>query len=486
MDVGRCRNRSGIRHQFSDLIDIKRVFGGQQMTQRVGHRILTFVSGQMQNLHVHFVSHFFGMSGPQRVPRQAKTAGRKHLFAVPVVRKRARFADQRIDDVPIVDGRQLLADQTRHRLNHVSVMRHRDVFGTDSQIHQLTDQPTGNRIRVRPHTYRAAAADPHVGHDVVRVQPGIRQSAQLSRVFEILLLPVVVGSTDQVFHEVHILFAALEVPAAAQHQCLINAILQVAVGRFDIAVLVGTPSVRAFRFAVVVTHQRRVSLGQLPATGMIPHGRRQRITAVPSGHTAEIPECLLDTCAQCLKRFRKTQRHTFHIAVRQHAVKEHVVKTLSGNPDAQIVAHSEVTGRETPGVMFLIEEHRLPRPVQTSPPIDATLQRATRRIRKLPAILLLQPFENRLRLEPRFRLQLLFHFRPDTFKRIHPRAIRPHRLLPLRRQPVPVAVFACRFLTHLRHPRRILQRPAQPQQPPQFLHPSVLDHRNLLENQELR
>jgi len=49
--------------QFPNAINVKSMFGGQQMSQCVGHGVLAFVSRQFQNLHVHFVGHFFRMSG---------------------------------------------------------------------------------------------------------------------------------------------------------------------------------------------------------------------------------------------------------------------------------------------------------------------------------------------------------------------------------------------------------------------------------------
>lgn len=59
MDVGRRRNTGRVRHKFTNALDIKRMFGRQQMPERVGHSVLTFVSRQLQNLHVHSVGHFF-------------------------------------------------------------------------------------------------------------------------------------------------------------------------------------------------------------------------------------------------------------------------------------------------------------------------------------------------------------------------------------------------------------------------------------------
>jgi hypothetical protein len=275
LDVGRCGNAGRVRNEFADAFDIDCVFGRKQMSQGIGHSVLTFLGGQLQNLHVHFVSHFFRMSGSQRVPRHTKTACREHFFAVPVVGERSRFSHQRIDDVSIIDRCQLLADQPRHRLNQVSVMSHRDLFGTDAKVDELVDQPTGNRVCVGSHVDRAAARNSHALDDVVSVKRLVRQSIQVRKIIKELLPPVVVGSFDEVFHEGDVLLAALKVPAVTQQQRLFNAILEVPIRGFDITVFVGTASVRAFRFAVVISHQGRITLREFFPAGVVSHGRSQ-------------------------------------------------------------------------------------------------------------------------------------------------------------------------------------------------------------------
>ena len=63
MNVGRRRNRGGVSHQRFDLFHVKRMFGGQQVPQSIVHGVLTFVSCQLQNLHIHFVRYFLCMTG---------------------------------------------------------------------------------------------------------------------------------------------------------------------------------------------------------------------------------------------------------------------------------------------------------------------------------------------------------------------------------------------------------------------------------------
>jgi len=387
--------------------------------------------------------------------------------------------------VTIIDSGQLLTDQSRHGLNEVSVMSHRDLFGPDAKVDELADQPTGNRVRVGAHTNGAAGTDFHTFLNVVCVEPFIGQAIQMSQVIKKVLPAVVIGPLHQIFHEVNVFFAAVKTPTATQQQRLFDTILEMAVGRFDVAVFIGTASVRAFCFAIVVTHQSRIPFGEFATTGVISHGRRQRITAMPFGHATEFPERFLNAGTERFKRLRKAQRHAFNVTERQHTVEERVFKSLPGDLHTKLVADREVTGRESPRMMFLAEENRLARTMQTSPFVHAPLKGATCGIRELIRVSLLHPFEQCLGFQLWLCFEPLLNFVPDAFEGIGPSAIRSPRLL-LRRQPVVVAVCSCRFLAHFRHPCRIGQSPAHPEQSPKFFDPSIRDHRNLHENQELQ
>jgi hypothetical protein len=142
MNVGRRRDAGRISHKLTNAFDVQCVFSRQQVSQRVGYCVLTLLSRQFQNLHVHLVSHFFRMSGAQGVPRHTKTARWKHFFAILIAGESTRFSHQRIDDVAIIDGRLILADNPWHRLNQMTMMRHRDLFGTDAKVDELANQTT--------------------------------------------------------------------------------------------------------------------------------------------------------------------------------------------------------------------------------------------------------------------------------------------------------------------------------------------------------
>jgi hypothetical protein len=87
-------NHGGFGNQFSYRIDIKSHLSGQQMSQCIRDRLLTFIRCQMQQFDIESIGHFLGMSRTQIVPRHAKTTGRKHFFAIPITRKCSRLSHQ--------------------------------------------------------------------------------------------------------------------------------------------------------------------------------------------------------------------------------------------------------------------------------------------------------------------------------------------------------------------------------------------------------
>ena len=104
-------------------------------------------------------------------------------------------------------------------------------------------------------------------------------------------------------------------------------------------------------------------------------------------------------------------------------MKKRVVESMSGDLHAEFIAHREVTGGQSSGVMFLIKEDRFSGAMQTAPLAHASLKSATCRIRKLCFVSLLQPLKQRLRFEPRFQFEPLLHFIPDFCKRIVARPV---------------------------------------------------------------
>jgi hypothetical protein len=134
----------------------------------------------------------------------------------------------------------------------MSLMSHRDLFGGHTHINQLTNQPTGDRIRIGAHLDRAALGDAHARQYVVGVEAFSGQSAEARPFFGEAFLPVRVGSRNDLFHETYVLFAAGKITTTTEQQRLIDTVFDVPVGGFDISVFVGATSVCSLRFAGVV------------------------------------------------------------------------------------------------------------------------------------------------------------------------------------------------------------------------------------------
>jgi hypothetical protein len=186
------------------------------MSQRIDDGFFTLSSRKFQNPDVHFVGDVFGMGVPQHVVGNPKLAGWEHFFAVLVVGKRAGLANQRIDDVTIIDRHMFLPDKSRHGLNDVPLMRHDDFFRCDSHMNVLTNQPTGNRIRIGLHLNRAALADANLREDIVCVERFERQRFQMSLLFCESCRAMSVGAGHDSFDEADVLGAAGKVTTSTK------------------------------------------------------------------------------------------------------------------------------------------------------------------------------------------------------------------------------------------------------------------------------
>ena len=172
---------------------------------------------------------------------------------------------------------------------------------------------------------------------------------------------------------------------------------------------------------------------------------------MPFRYASKIPERFLNAGTERFKRFGKTQRYTFDVAVREDAVKKRMIESASCDLHTEVIANRKITGGQSAWVMLLIKEDGLSRTMQTPPLVHASLKRATCRIRKLSFVSLLQPLKQRLRFEPRFHFESLLHLVPYALEWVAASAIVAICCVP-GRQSVVVAVVTCRFLAHFRHP----------------------------------
>lgn len=318
----------------------------------------------------------------QQIVSHAKMAGGKHLFAVLVVLERIWLPHQRIDHMAVIDRGVPAADQTRHPLNENTLMTDLQKLRADFHIDVAIDQPAGHGIHVLPHADRAAFAHANPAEHLISLQPTGGQTAELFLFLGKAVLAMAVRPGDQVFHERQVIFAAEKVPAASQQEGLIDPPLQMSVGRFHIAVLVGRADVGSLRLEAVVIHQGPIALGVDLAIGQVVDRRAQAVRAMPFRHPAELPEGFLNSSRKRLERFRETERNRLHVRVGQHAVKQHVIKPQPGDRYPEIVHHGEIAGRQPARMMNLLKHHRLSRTRRAAPAGHPPFERPPRRVRK--------------------------------------------------------------------------------------------------------
>jgi hypothetical protein len=107
-----------------------------------------------------------------------------------------------------------------------------------------------------------------------------------------------------------------KVPAAAEQQRLRDCILEMAMRRLDVAVFVSRPRLDLLPDQSVMVQQLLITLREVTPLGQVVDGTAEPIAAVPLGHTAQLPERMLQPRAEALEALRATERYRLPIRVR--------------------------------------------------------------------------------------------------------------------------------------------------------------------------
>jgi hypothetical protein len=399
----------------------------------------------------------FAASGTEPVVGHAEPRRRKQFVAVGIVGKRARLADQRVNDVPVVDSVPVAADQPRPCFHTPIREPHLDAVGIEPRFHPLTDQPAVHRIRVAVNVNQAAAVDA-AAHFQTRRQPRIGQVVQRCQLLGEAILTPGVPRPRQVLEELRVLVAAGEVTAAAEQHGLVDRGLEVPVRRLRIAVLVRLPHVDPLTRQTVMRQQVAIPRLKLPLLGVIVDGGAQAVAAVPSRHAAQFPQRILQAVRERLERLRRTHRHVLPVRVGQHEVVHQVIERLARDGDVQRVHVREVRRGQIAGLVNLAEHDGLTGPVEGAPLPHPALEGATMRIEESARVLVPQPVEERLGKQPRLGREPLLDRRPNFGEWIEPSTVGPRQLPPVREpcagELAVVAVVAGRLVAHACSPGR--------------------------------
>ncbi len=331
----------------------------QGRPQGILHGGLALAGRQLQDPQVLPRRRLLRVLAAQRIVGHAKMAGGEQVLAIDVVGKGAGLADQRVDDVPIVDGVLAGPRQPRHALDDDARVPHRHLLQADHDVHLPTDQAAGDRIRVPQDVDRAPRPDGNVGQPPVVCQPARRERTQRGHFFGEPLLPVRVPRGYQFSEEPLVLLPAGEVAAATHPQGLVHPFLEVPVRRLRVAILVRLADVDPLPLQAIVRQEVAIPLAELPFVGEVVHRRGETVAAVPLRYSSQFPERVLQALAQRLEGLRRTECDRLPVRVGQREVIRQMGERLAGEGHPQAVHVREIGGRQVSGAMDLSEYHRL-------------------------------------------------------------------------------------------------------------------------------
>lgn len=431
--------------------------GRQRGAQRIGHGVLTVAGGQLQDFQVLAHGGAVAVMVAQPIVGQAKVAGGEQIFAIFVVFKGARLADQRIDDVAVIDRVFAAAGQPRHGLHQVARAPDLDCFRVDHHLDAVSDQTAGNRIGVLHHLDRAAAVNLDAAQAAHVIEPRGRQVGEHLLFRGELVAPGRVTRVEALLQERFVLASAGEITAATQQERLLHVRLQMSVRRFDVAVFMRLADVDLLRLDAVMLHQLGVAAAELALFRQVVHRRAETIRAMFSRHAPHRPEGVLQSAAERFERFTLADRHALPIRVGQRAVKQQMVETLTRDRHAQRVHVGKVRSQQIARPMDLRKHHFLAPPVLAAPIAHAAFKRPPLRFGEPARMLRLQPIPQRKGAQPGFLLQSFFHVAPHIREGINPRAILARRPS-LRRERLSFSVVLSCLLVHACLPCRSGER----------------------------
>jgi hypothetical protein len=292
------------------------------------------------------------------------------------------------------------ATQPRQALDQALGVPDLDVVAVQACLDPLPDQPAGHRVGVAADVDGAAAVHPH-GDALAGVEPLPGQRAQQGQLLGQPHLPAPVALGEQLPQEGFVRRPAGEVPAAAQHQRLVQRPLELPVALLHVAVLMRPRRVDRLAPQAVVPQQRLVAELKGPPIAAGGDGRRQGVGPMHLGGAAQLGQGILQAVAEALEALAEADRAGLPVGVGQHEVVDQVRKRLAADGHLQAAGVREVGGAQPARLVDLAEEHLLGGAVQGAPLLDVPLQGAQLPLGKAPRVLALQPVEHSLGLQAR-------------------------------------------------------------------------------------
>jgi len=347
--MGACQRDHGLGRQ--------RLILSQQTAEGVIHGRFAVAGSMLQNLQVSAAGHVGRVLVPQPVIGHPKAAVGEQILAIAVVLKRARLANQLVNDVPIVDRVLVTAHQPRQRVDVNARIPEFHAVGVQVGLDFLANQPAVDRVGVAVNMDQAPLV--HADRQPqATILPLRRKRPQCRQLLGVPLSPARIARRDDAFEKPQVFLSAVEVAAAAQMQRLIHRSLEVPVRRLAVAVLMWLADIDPLARQSVVVQQPSITGLEFTFGRQVVDRRAQAVAAMSPRHSPEFPQGVLQTVGQCLERLRRADGHRLPVGVREHEVIRQMLEAFAEDGDAQGIHVGEIRGRQITGGMHLAKHHR--------------------------------------------------------------------------------------------------------------------------------
>ena len=334
-----------------------------------------------------------------------------------------------------------------------------------------------HRVGVVLHRNRGRGPDPHP-QPLAGIQPcGGKRSQPLS-LFLKAPLSTGVELVEELPEEGPVLGTAIELPATAQHQLLVERHFETVVALLHVPILVAPARVGCLGTQPIVREQRLVAIGELSPTvgGGAADGGRKRVSAVALRSAPQLEESLLQTLREALETLGKADAARLPVGVGEGEVIQQVRKRPPGDRYPQAREVAEVGSAEIAGMVLLGEEDLPGRSLGRSPLLHLALQTTELPVRKAAGVLALEVGKQRRRLQAWVHFQQRKHLFPGLGKGILARSPGVW-YADLARQSACLPISTRRLGIHAGLRRRYFQRVAGCEPFHQFPHLVVREHR---------
>src|SRR3982750_4302220 len=171
---------------------------------------------------------------------------------------------------------------------------------------------------------------------------------------------------------------------------------------FNVAVFIGLTRLDLLPADPVMSQESFIRSCELFGVTQVVYGRTHPVRSVFRRHTAQLPECILQSLAQALERLRVADAACLPVGIRQHKVINQMRESLAIDRHPQFPAVCKVRLAQLARSMLLRKEHFSRRPFRCPPVADPASQRPYLSVIEPARMCLLQLLEDRLCLQTWF------------------------------------------------------------------------------------